>query len=267
MPPFIREKLLIEPRRAAAVLGFVALTAAGACSSDSAGLQPGSASHLAFGASTTTTTGASLATTPLTPITIGGNTINLTQVTLDISRAELKPQQGVMCADESDDHADDDDGGQTPPTTTTTDCANVKTGAFSVDLPVDGSLVQLPADVLPAGTYRDIEVRLSDVHVVGTYNATPFDVTLPVHMRGEVPLSTPLVVTEGTATSLTVDVPFDLWFINSDGTLIDPNAIADNTTLLQTVRNRIRASFRAFEDRNHDNHDDHGGQGGGDGNG
>ena len=263
MSHLTRERLLIEPRRAAAVLGMVALAAAGACSSDSSGLQPGGASHIAFGASTATTTGASLATTPLTPITIGGNTINFTQVTLDVSRAVLKPQQGVMCADESNDHDDDDDGAQTPPTTTSTDCANVKTGAFSVDLPVDGSLVQLPADVLPAGTYREIEVRLSDVHVVGTYNGTPFDVTLPVHMRGDVPLSTPLVVTEGTATSLTVDVPFDLWFINSDGTLLDPNTIAGNTTLMQTVRNRIRASFRAFEDRDHDNHDDHGGQGNG----
>lgn len=256
-----RERMLIQPRTAAAVVGLVGLAMAGACSSDSAGPQPANASHLAFGASTTATTDASLATTPLTPITIGGNTINFTQVTLDVSRAELKPQQGVMCADESDDH-DDDDAGDTPPTTTSNDCAEVKTGAFSVDIPVDGSLVQVPADVLPAGTYRDIEVRLADVHVVGTYNDTPFDVTLPVHMRGEVPLSTPLVVTEGTATSVTVDVPFDLWFINSDGTLLDPNTIAGDSDLMQIVRNRIRASFRAFEDRDHDNHDDHGGHGG-----
>jgi hypothetical protein len=258
-----RERLLIQPRLAAAVLGLATLAVAGACSSDSAGPQAGNANHLAFGASTTVTTGASLATTPLTPITIGGNTINFTQVTLDLSRAELKPQQGVMCADESNDHDDDDDGADTPPSTTSNDCANVKVGAFSVDLPVDGSLVQLPADALPAGTYREIEVRLSDVHVVGTFNGTPFDVTLPVHMRGEVPLSTPLVVTEGTATSVTVDVPFDLWFINSDGTLLDPNTIAGDTNLMQVVRNRIRASFRAFEDRDHDNHDDHGGHGDG----
>jgi hypothetical protein len=257
-----RERMLIQPRLAAVVLGLATLAAAGACSSDSAGLQPGGASHLAFGASTAVTTGASLATTPLTPVTIGGNTINFTQVTLDVSRAELKPQQGVMCADERDDHDDDDDAGDTPPTTTSNDCAEVKTGAFSVDLPVDGSLVQVPADALPPGTYRDIEVRLSDVHVVGTYNDAPFDVTLPVHMRGEVPLSTPLVVTEGTATSVTVDVPFDLWFINSDGTLLDPNTIAGDSDLMQIVRNRIRASFRAFEDRDHDNHDDHGGHGG-----
>jgi hypothetical protein len=254
--------MLIQPRRAAGVLGLAALTVAGACSSESSGLKADGASHIAFSASTAAAAGASLATTPLTPITIGANTLVFSQVTLDISRAELKPQQGVACADENNDHDGDDDT-DPPPTTTSTNCAAVKTGTLSVDVPLDGSLFDVPADALPAGTYREIEVRLADVHLVGTYNATPFDVTVPVRVHEEIPLSTPLVVTEGTATSITVDVPFDLWFINADGTLVDPNTILSDPAVLDSVRNRIFRSLRAFEDRDHDNHDDHGGPGNG----
>jgi hypothetical protein len=85
-------------------------------------------------------------------------------------------------------------------------------------------------------------------------------VTLPVNVGTEIEFETPLVVTAGTATSITVNVPVGDWLVNTDGSLIDPSKISSNSSLLTQLRNRIVASLRAFEDRDHDGHDDHHGR-------
>jgi len=77
-------------------------------------------------------------------------------------------------------------------------------------------------------------------------------------VHDEIEFDTPLVVADGAPTSITINVPVGNWLINTDGSLIDPNAVSSNTTLLDLVRSRIRASFNAFEDEDHDGHDDHG---------
>jgi hypothetical protein len=97
--------------------------------------------------------------------------------------------------------------------------------------------------------------------LVGTFDGKPFDVTVPVNTRGELEFSTPLVVADGAPTSVTINVPVGGWFINSNGALIDPSTITSNTTLLARIRSNIIASFRAFEDEDHDGHDDHGNRG------
>jgi hypothetical protein len=145
------------------------------------------------------------------------------------------------------------------------DCAEVKVGPTTVELPLTGGMVTVPSNAIPAGTFRQLELRVSSVRLQGTFDAKPFDVTLPVDARGEIEFATPIVVTDGTPTSITVNVPANTWLVNPDGTLIDPSTILTNPSLLTTVKNRIAASFRAFEDENHDGKDDHDGHGGGDG--
>jgi len=184
-------------------------------------------------------------------VTNGGHTLDLTHVTLTIARAELKRSTTDGCAE---DEGDDDHGGSA---TTMEDCAEVKVGTTSVDLPLNGTLVTLPANALPAGTFRELELRVASVRLQGTFDAKAFDVTLPVNARGEIEFATPLVVTEGTPTSITVNVPVSSWLVNPDGSLVDPNAIATNSTLLATIKGRVTASFRAFEDEDHDGRDDH----------
>jgi hypothetical protein len=82
---------------------------------------------------------------------------------------------------------------------------------------------------------------------------------LPARVKTEVEFSTPLVVTNDTPTAITVNVPVNTWLVNADGSLVDPNKTLATPTLMTQVKNRIAASFHAFEDRDHNGRDDHGG--------
>jgi hypothetical protein len=128
-----------------------------------------------------------------------------------------------------------------------------------VDLPLSGGITTIAANAIPAGTFREIELRVSTARLTGTFDNVPFDVTVAVNSRGEIEFATPLVVADGVPTSVTINVPVGEWLTNADGSLIDPSKISQNLTLAAQVRSRIIASFRAFEDEDHDGHDDHGG--------
>jgi hypothetical protein len=204
---------------------------------------------------TTSAPAASSAAAAIAPITNGGHTLDLTHVTLTIARAELKRTSSDACSgDEGDDEDDNENGGAMP---TMEECAEVKVGPTTVDLPLTGSLVTLPANAIPAGTFRELELRVSSVRLQGTFDAKAFDVTLPVNARGEIEFATPVVVTDGTPTAITVNVPVSTWLVNPDGSLVDPNAILASPSLLTTIKNRVAASLKAFEDEDHDGKDDH----------
>jgi len=216
-----------------------------------------SASQLAF------TTGPALgAHADAAPITIGGHTLALTAVTLTVSRAELKPAASAVCADDNegaDDNrtpsgsasADDQNGGGHD------DCGEMKIGPTTIDLPLDGSVVAVPADAIPAGTFQELELRLAFVRLQGTFDGKAFDVTISTPVRGDIQFTTPVVVTAGTATSITVTVPVATWFTNADGSLLDPSKLNTTPSLLSQFVGRIATSFHAFEDEDHDGHDDH----------
>ncbi|HXT16816.1 MAG TPA: hypothetical protein VN706_14350 [Gemmatimonadaceae bacterium] len=227
------------------------LMVAAACSSDnSLGVNGNSSSQLAF---TTASTGASFAAVP---VTSGGHTLNLTAVTVTVARAELKRAESDNCPGDND---NDDDHPAAAPSTAA--CGELKLGPFNVNLPLDTTLVTLPANTIPAGTFREFELRVSRVELKGTFDGTAFDDTIAVDAKSEVQFSTPLVVTDSTPTSITVNVPVKNWLVNADGSLVDPTKLATSPSLLAQVKARIAASFRAFEDRNHDGHDDHDGGG------
>lgn len=216
---------------------------------------PGRQSQIGF------TSSSSLAANATTvPVTSGGHTLDLAQVTLSVSRIELKRALTNACSD--DDALHDDDGGDGDAHAGVEQCAELRVGPTTVDLPLSGGMVTLPADALPAGTFRELEMRLSQVELKGTFDGQAFDVTLPVGVHAEIELSTPLAVVEGSPTVITINVPVNDWLTNPDGSLVDPTTISSNSALLDAVRDRIRASLRAFEDEDHDGHDDHDGHGG-----
>lgn len=217
-----------------------------ACAGDSTGVNGRSAAQLAF------STGAS-ASLAAAPVTNGGHTLDLSGVTVTISRAELKRASTDACP--GDDDEQDDDHPQS--TASTAACGELKIGPVTVNLPLDGSLVSLPANTIPAGTYREFELRVSRVELKGTFDGKAFDDTIAVNAKSEVHFSTPLVVTDGAPTSITVNVPVKNWLVNADGSLVDATKLSSNPSLLGVVKNRIRSSFRAFEDRDHDGRDDH----------
>src|SRR5262249_15607192 len=131
-------------------------------------------------------------------------------------------------------------------------CASVRLGPTLVDLPLDNGVVLLPMDLIPAGTFTEIEFKVSLARLVGTFDGNAFDVTLPVNVKSEIEVATPRVVKEGTATSITINVPIAMWLSNPDGSLVDPRQLLSNQTLAAAVRARIQASFHAFQDDDHD---------------
>jgi len=256
---FTSNDMLDRLPRSAVVIGtLTALALASACSDSTSSNR--SASQIAF------TSGLTSANALIIPVTTGGHTLDLTQATLTISRVELKPSKSDVC--ESDDDRDDslapaagaggaslsDDGRDDDDDD---DCPDLKVGPVSVDLPLSGGIASLPANAIPAGTFREIELKVAFARLIGTFDGKPFDVTVPLNTRGEFEFSTPLVVADGTPTSVTIDVPVGGWFINSSGALIDPSTITSNAALLARVRSNIIASVRAFEDEDHDGKDDH----------
>jgi hypothetical protein len=234
----------------AIVAGAVITTAA--CSGDSTSV-PGTASgQLAFMASNGVA-----ASSSVVPTTVGSHTLDLTGVTFTISRAELKRTPSENCPGD-----DDEDDDHPHATGSTESCGELKVGPTTVDLPLDGKVITIPANTIPAGTFRKFELRVSQVQLKGTFDGTAFDVTVSVRAKAEAEFSTPLVVTDSTPVAITINVPVGGWFLNSDGSLIDPRSLAGSATLRAQVANRIRASLRAFEDHDHDGHEDHGGNSG-----
>ena len=217
-----------------------------ACSGDSTGAGNASGS-LAFRATTGVT-----ASSSVVPTTVNGHTLDLSSVTLTISRAELKRTSSENCPGD-----DDEDDDHPHAAGSTESCGELKVGPTTIDLPLTGTAVTIPANTIPAGTYRKFELRVSQVQLKGTYDGAAFDVTVPVRSKVETEFSTPLVVTENSPVAITINVPTGGWFLNGDGSLIDPRTVAGSATLRAQVANRIRASLRAFEDHDHDGHEDH----------
>jgi len=227
-----------------------ALLGAAACSSDSTGVAGSSQGTIAF---TTGTSSAGNIAAAAAPVTVGSHTLDLTSVSLTISRAELKRSHSDNCPGDED---GDDDHPQNA--SSTESCGELKIGLTTIELPLTGGLVTIPANAIPAGTFREFELRVSQVEMKGTFDGKPFDVTVPVRAKSEVEFNTPLVVTADTPTAVTVNVPVSTWLTANDGSLIDPSTIATNSSVAAQVKGRIAASFRAFEDRDHDGHEDHG---------
>ncbi|HEY2162907.1 MAG TPA: hypothetical protein VGH04_02905 [Gemmatimonadaceae bacterium] len=244
------------------IASLVALAGLATACSDSIGAKT-SASQLAF------TTGPALgAHADAAPITIGGHTLDLSAVTITVSRAELKPAASAVCAGDTD-SADND---RSPSSGASADgdnhngdgqdgCGEMKIGPTTIDLPLDGSVVAVPADAIPAGTFQELELRLAFIRLQGTFDGKAFDVTLSTPVRGDIQFTTPVAVTAGTATSITVTVPVATWFTNADGSLLDPSKLNSTPSLMSQFVGRIATSFHAFEDEDHDGRDDHGGHG------
>lgn len=253
-------------RRLGALLVVASAITAGACASDSTGVPVSTRSQLEF----TTGAGSLGASAALAPVTAGGHTLDLTAAILTISRAELKRAQTDSCAGDEDgddngnqngnggaNHDEHGSGQDKDGNSGSGNCGELKVGTTTVSLPLGDSVVTIPADSLPAGTFQELELRVSQVELKGKFDTTSFDDTIAVNAKAEIKFSTPLVVTKGVPTSVTVNVPVLSWLTNPDSTLVDPTKLSTSPSLLAQVRTRILASFRAFEDRDHDGRDDH----------
>lgn len=167
------------------------------------------------------------------PVVIGEHTVDVTSAELRISEIEIEGDEVEI---------------------------KVRNKTTVVALPVTGSTditTPITAPVVP-GTYDELKLKIQSVRVMGTFDGEPFDLTLRVNEHFEMDLEPPLVVTETGAANATVTVAVDEWFLNRDGSAIDPNNLTDAEQA--RLRKNIRESLRAFEDDDCDGRHGHGGR-------
>lgn len=180
------------------------------------------------------------------PVTGGGHTVDVQAVDILFDRAIL---QSVEAQDDGDSETDSDSDGVGK--------EKFRAGAMTVALPLEGGTITPFQQVIPFGTYDELELRTAFVRARGTYDGQAFDVTVPVNTKFEIALAPPFVVDgEDDRPNVTVNVDALSWFRNSDGSVIDPRRLATDATMRAAFTNRIRTSFRAFEDSDRDGDDE-----------
>lgn len=278
---------MFSPRSIARVLlpafALGASTLLDACS-DSNGPGNGSAANLSIAVATLTTGSAGRIASSAPPISLerhvttpgGTHTLVINSAAIALSRLELATVDSAGCAD--DDHPEHDDDR----------CHELDTGAMLVDLPTDNSVVSVLSLQLPAGTYKALEAKIrpvrtddtggsafltahpefanASVRVEGTFDGTPFTYTGSPNASLELTFNPPITV-GSTATTVTVHVSIDRWFMDGFGNLIDPATANTGGANEQLVRDNVRRSFHAFEDNEHHGDDGHGDDGFDDGSG
>ena len=149
--------------------------------------------------------------------------------------------------DSDSDDADSDSDSDGPGNTT------FRAGAATVALPLEGGTITPFTGEIPVGTYRSVRMVADFVRLIGTYNGEAFDVTVPINAKLRQRFDPPMDVTEGSEPiEVNVDVDVASWFTDAEGNTIDPRLLNTNAEMRAHFRNRVRASFRAFEDDDSD---------------
>ena len=202
------------------------------------------------------------------PITIGGQTLAISQVQVVLSEVELKQMEhSGLCE------------GEVP------GCEEFSAGPVLIDLPLDGGVVTALSTGVAEGSYSEAELKIdvpseddattaaflaanrswpqsASLHVVGTFDAAdgsgaqPFDVYLSGEAELELEFNPPVVVGASGGFNVTVAIDPNAWFVAAGGTLIDPRALGTDENLQASVFASIENSFHAFEDEDKDGHED-----------
>lgn len=242
----------MSPHRVLALSSIAAALAVTGCSSsDSTGTNANAALQLSIFTPAAVGSSASLMSTgaDFTVITSGTHTLDLSSAALDLSAVEVHTATGVEIENESEcEHK--------------TACDPIVGAPITVTLAPTGSTVSVTSALVPEGTYREIELKIASVRLVGTFDGSAFDVTVPLNVKVKQEFNPPVQVGgTGTASNVTLDVPVLDWLRNADGTLVDPRELATSTTLQQQLVQRIKSSMKAFRDDDHNGGDDDHGNG------
>lgn len=242
---------LAERVRRAAALVALAVTA-GACS-DAVGANANSLSLSVSGKSPSAPVASRAGVFgPSLDVVVGSgaNSITITKAQIVLGRIEVEPGATTSACSGTE-----SDG-----------CPELKLDPVLVDLPLDGTTKTDFGASIPAGSYRGVELKVrpvssSDpggaaflaanpsfsnvsVHVEGTYNGQPFSYNSSLDVGIEMELSTPITLTSGSGSNLTLFIDVASWFADSSGNAIDPT----NSQNASTIDNQIKQSFNVFED-------------------
>ncbi len=194
-------------------------------------------------------------------VVVGTDTLRITSVEIVLRKIELRRvTTAVSCDSTADESA----------------CEEFETGSVLINLPITLGTelgVTVPVD---SGTYSKVEFKIhkpgndsadlaffaanpgfptnTSIRVRGTFNGTPFTYTTSLDAEQEYSFNPPLVVdASGSATNLTIRFDLSTWFRNgAAGPLVNPatgNAGQANESL---IKDNIKNSIKAFEDRDRD---------------
>lgn len=200
-------------------------------------------------------------------IASGRDTIVVTKAQLVLREIELEFADDRPCSAAA--RPDDDDD----------DCGEIERGPVLFDLPLTGAVASRLSVDVPAGRYKELEVKIHKVEgndsddrtflqrnpdfrgvsarLEGRYNGQAFIFVTDVNAKMELDFRPPLEVgAQGTNVTLAVDL--GRWFMRNGATggLWNPALANTSGEARSRVENNIRASFRAMRDRNKDGRDD-----------
>ena len=181
----------------------------------------------------------------LDPITDGTHTLDLQQVFVQTSSVEVEysgPDGTASDSDTDSDSDSDSDGGHDE---------HITFGGSTIELPLEGGIVTPVTGTVPAGSYKELELDIEALRLVGTYDGEAFDVTVPIDMDLELELEPPLILAEGDPFNVTVNVAVADWF-RSNGTVVDPRDFATDSNAQAAFRQRVALAFEAFGDQDRD---------------
>ena len=142
---------------------------------------------------------------------------------------------------------------------------------FIVNMPLDGSPVNLSQKSIEPGLYDEFELELErpdddiivndadfddgnerySVVVKGLYNGEEFIYRSTEDFEIEMDLNPALEVLESESTALVINIDIDSWFKDSNGNDLDPN----DSRNFERIDENIENSFEGFEDDNDDDDD------------
>jgi hypothetical protein len=189
----------------------------------------------------------------------GTNTLIINSAQLVLREIELE-MTGVNC---------DLTGAQTK------GCEDFETGPVLLDLPLGPGATQEVAVNVPEGTYVAVQFEIhkvtgddpadaafrsahpdlvgKSIRLQGTFNGTAFTYETDLNVMQQLEFAKPLVVSSGTgATNLTIRVVLADWFKSPTGGLLDPATANKGQPNEGIVRENIKKSMQAFEDRDKD---------------
>src|SRR5687767_5396733 len=92
----------------------------------------------------------------------------------------------------------------------------IRDGSSTVKLKADGTVVTpFTAEITP-GRYHTLEMDVNTVRIRGTYDGSPFDVTVNVNEELHIALSRAVEIAEASMTNITVGMVMASWFRASE---------------------------------------------------
>ncbi len=186
----------------------------------------------------------------------GTNTLIITRAQIVLRRIKLERLETTSC------------------TTQPAGCEDVEVGPVLVDLPLGPGAEQKFSVSIPTGTYDKIEFEIhkvssedpaalqqvlldKSIRVEGVFNGAPFAYESDLDVEQELSLVPALAVSDTTtAVNVTIRVLLEDWFRSSSGTLLDPATGNKGGPNEGVIKDNIKRSMEAFEDRDRDGKSD-----------